>query len=145
VALLLVVPVFLVLAAVWRRHATGFALSALILLALGTAAAFVAVETGEAAAELADRTETITAAITRHQELAERARDLFAVITVCYAVLLGLTRLVKRLASPGMQLAVTLVILGAVLAAGLQLAAAAHQGGLLVHKFGVHAMLPKGS
>jgi hypothetical protein len=37
------------------------------------------------------------------------------------------------------------VVLGAVLAAGLQIAAAAHQGGLLVHKFGVHAMLPKGS
>ena len=145
VALLLVAPVFLILAAVWRRHAMGFGLSALILLALGTAAAFVAVETGEAAAELADRTEAITAVIARHSELAERARDMFAVITAGYAVLLVLPRFVKRLASPSAQMVVTLVVLGAVLAAGLQIAAAAHQGGLLVHKFGVHAMLPKGS
>ena len=103
VALLLVAPAFLILAAVSRRHATGFRLSALILLALGTAAAFVAVETGEAAAELADRTEAITAVIARHSELAERARDMFAAITVCYALLLVLPRFVKRLASPGAQ------------------------------------------
>lgn len=145
VALLLVAPLFLILAAVWRRHATGFGLSALVLLALGTAAAFVAVETGEAAAELADRTEAITAAIGRHQELAERARDMFAVIAVVYAVLLALPRFVKRLASPRLQLIGTLVVIAAIIAAGLQLTAAAHQGGLLVHKFGVHAMLPKGS
>ena len=37
------------------------------------------------------------------------------------------------------------VCLAAVLAAGLQVVAAAHKGGMLVHKFGVHAMLPKGS
>jgi uncharacterized membrane protein len=145
VALLLVAPVFLVLSVVWRKHAVGFGLSALILLALGTVAAFVAVETGEAAAELADRTEAITAAISGHQQLAEQARNLFAVITVCYAVLLALPRLFKRLATPGVQVAVTLVVLVAVLAGGLVLTGAAHQGGMLVHKFGVHAMLPKGS
>jgi len=145
VALLLVVPVFLLLAVVWRQHATGFRVSALILLVLGTAAAFVAASTGQAAAELADRTEGITAAIALHEELAERVVSIFTAITICYAVLLVLPRLVKRLARPGVQAVVTLLMLAAVLAASLPLAAAAHQGGMLVHKFGVHAMLAKGS
>jgi len=146
VALLLVAPVFLLLSAFWRKHGLAFGIAALVLLLLGTAAAFVSVETGEAAAELADRTEAITAAITQHQELAEQARNVFAVITVCYAVLLALSGgAIKRLAKPGVQMTVALVTCGAVLAGSLEIVAAAHRGGLLVHKFGVHAMLPKGS
>ena len=142
VALLLVAPVFLVLSAIVARHATGFSLSALILLALGTAAAFVAVETGEAAAELADRTEAITAAIMRHQALADQTLTIFTVITVAYAVLLVLPRFVKRLASRGAQVTVALVVLVAVMGGAIQVAATAHQGGMLVHKLGVHAMQP---
>ncbi|MCX6551761.1 MAG: hypothetical protein NTY02_12300 [Acidobacteria bacterium] len=142
VALLLIAPVFLLLSMVVRRHATGFAVSALVLLVFGTAAAFVAVSTGEAAAELADRTDAITAAIMRHSALAEQARNIFAAITVIFAVLLVLPLFVKRMAKPGVQVAVSLVVLIAVLAGGLQIAAAAHQGGMLVHKLGVHAMLP---
>jgi len=145
VALLLVAPVFLLLSAFWRKHAKAFGIAALVLLVLGTAAAFVAVETGEAAAELADRTDTITAAITQHQGLAEQARNVFAVITVCYALLLALSGMFKPLAKPGVQMAVALITCGAVFVGSLQVAAAAHRGGLLVHKFGVHAMLPKGS
>jgi uncharacterized membrane protein len=145
VALLLVAPVFLLLSAFWRRHAQAFGIAALVLLVLGTAAAFVAVETGEAAAELADRTDAITAAITQHQELAEQARNVFAVITVCYALFLALSAMIKPLARPGVQTAAALVTCCAVFAGSLQVAAAAHQGGMLVHKFGVHAMMPKGS
>ena len=145
VALLLVAPVFLLLSAFWRRHAMAFGVAALVLLVLGTAAAFVSVETGEAAAELADRTEAITAAIAQHQEAAERARNIFAVITVVYALWLALSGVFKPLAKPGVQMTAAVVTCVAVLAGSLQVAAAAHRGGLLVHKLGVHAMLPKGS
>jgi uncharacterized membrane protein len=145
VALLLVAPVFLLLSAFWRKHAQAFGIAALVLLVLGTAAAFVAVETGEAAAELADRTEAITAAIAQHQELAEQARNVFAVITLCYALVLALSGVFKPLAKPAVHMTVALVTCGAVLVGSLQIAAAAHRGGLLVHKLGVHAMMPKGS
>jgi uncharacterized membrane protein len=142
VALLLVAPLFLLLSVVGRRHRAGFAWSALVLLAAGTAAAFVAVSSGEAAAELADRTDAITAAIMRHQQMAERARDLFAVITVAYLAVLTVPRLVKSFSAPAVQTAGTLVVLAAVLGGSLLVAAAAHEGGMLVHKLGVHALLP---
>jgi uncharacterized membrane protein len=142
VALLLIAPVFLVLSVIAGRHATGFSLSALILLAIGTAAAYVAVETGEAAAELADRTEAITAGIMRHQALADRTVLVFTAITVVYAVLLGLSLLVKKFAGRRVRVAIAMVVLVAVMGGALQLASTAHQGGMLVHKLGVHALQP---
>ena len=142
VALLLIAPVFLVLSAISARHATGFSVSTLILLAIGTAAAYVAVETGEAAAELADRTEAITAGIMRHQTMADRTVAVFTAITVTYAILLVLPLLVKRLAARRARVIVAVLTLVAVLGGGLQVAATAHQGGMLVHKLGVHAMQP---
>lgn len=145
IALLLVAPVFVVLAIVRPRHAGAFGLSALVLLALGTAGAFVAVSTGEAAAELATRTDAINAAIERHASLAETARNIFAGITLLYALLLGLPIVVKKLSARGWVAVANIVVLGLVLAGGLVIANAAHQGGLLVHKYGVQAMLPPGS
>jgi uncharacterized membrane protein len=142
VALLLIAPLFLVLSALSARHATGFSVSALILLAIGTAAAYVAVETGEAAAELADRTEAITAGIMRHQAMADRTVVVFSAITVTYAILLALPLLVKRLAAKRARVFVAVLMIAAVLGGGLQVAATAHQGGMLVHKLGVHAMQP---
>ncbi len=141
IALLIVAPVFLLLALLVPRHFTGFAVSALVLLVLGTVAAFVAVSTGEAAAELADRTDVITAAIMAHSELAERTRDIFAAITALYAVLLLLPVFVKRLGGLTFRRVAGVLILLLALAGGLQLAAAAHQGGMLVHQLGVRAFV----
>ncbi len=145
IALLLIAPLFVALAVVRPKHAGMFGFSALLLLAIGTAAAFVAVETGEAAAELATRTDAINAAIERHASMAETARDLFAGLTALYAVLLGLPFLVKKLSARGWVMATNTIFLGLLLAGGVVLANAAHQGGLLVHKYGVQAMLPPGS
>jgi uncharacterized membrane protein len=142
IALLMVVPVFLLLAIVGKTHAPGFAWSACVLLLMGTAAAFVAVSTGRAAGELAERSDAINAVLMRHEELAEQTRNLFAAITAVYAVLLMLAAVFKRLARGRYRAVVSGVVLVAVLAGSLQLVRTAHQGGLLVHKFGVHTMLP---
>jgi len=142
IALLMVVPVFLLLAIVGKTHAPGFAWSALALLLMGTAAAFVAVSTGRAAGELAEHSEAINAVLMRHEELAEQTRNIFAVITAVYAVLLMLAAAFKRLARGRYRAVVSGVVLLAVLAGSLPLVRTAHQGGLLVHKFGVHTMLP---
>jgi uncharacterized membrane protein len=146
IALLLVAPLFVVLAAAVRPgRSTAFGVSALVLLVLGTASAFVAVETGEAAAELAPRTEAIAAAIESHAALAETARNIFAGLTLLYAVLLVLPMAVKKLHTPRFVLVANAVFLVLALGGDLVIASAAHRGGLLVHKFGVQAMLPPGS
>jgi len=145
IALLLVVPLFVVLAALRPGRSTAFGVSALVLLVLGTGAAFVAVETGEAAAELAPRTEAIAAAIESHADLAETARNVFAGLTLLYAVLLVLPVAVKKLATRSFVPVANAVFLVLVLGGDLVLANAAHRGALLVHKFGVQAMLPPGS
>jgi uncharacterized membrane protein len=145
IGLLLVAPLFVALAALRPAHATCFGISALILLALGTTAAFVAVETGEAAAELATRTEAINAAIERHATLAELTRNVFAGLTALYAVLLWLPRAAKAMAKPASIVAAHALFLVLLLGGDLLLANAAHRGGLLVHKFGIQAMLPPGS
>jgi uncharacterized membrane protein len=137
-----VAPVFLFLAIVGRKHASGFAWSALVLLALGTAAAFIAVSTGEAAAELAERSEAINPVLMAHQEMAGQTRNLFAAVTAVYAVLLVMPIVTKRFWRPRYAPIVSGVMLIAVLAASLQLVRTAHQGGVLVHKFGVHTMMP---
>lgn len=89
VALLMVAPLFLALAALFPSKADCFGRAALLLLALGTIASFVAVESGEAAARLADRTPEINAQIERHEDLAETTRNLFATLTAAYAAVLS--------------------------------------------------------
>jgi len=143
VGLLLTAPVFVLLAMVWPNRG-GYGVSALVMLVLGTAAAFVAVETGEAAAELATRSEAINAALAAHATLAETARNVFAALTLLYAVILAVPLVIKRLAGRTWVLATHAVFLGLLLAGTLVMANAAHRGGLLVHKYGVHSLLPPG-
>jgi hypothetical protein len=77
--------------------------------------------------------------------MAENARDIFAGLTLLYAVLLGLPLVARRLAMRGWVMAANIIFLGLLLSGGVVLANAAHRGGLLVHKYGVQAMLPPGS
>ncbi len=142
IALVLVAPLFLLLAIIVRRHATIFSVSALVLLVLGTAAAFVAVDTGEAAAELATRTDAVNRVLERHSDLAETARDLLALLTVLYTVALTLPLWFKRLAHPGYRLVTNGAVLVLTAASAVLVANVAHQGGMLVHQLGVHALVP---
>ena len=141
IALLLVAPVFVLLAMLRPARTATFAVPAVILLALGTIAAFVAVETGEAAAELATRTDAINRILERHSGLAETVRNVFAVIAVAYAVaVLALVRL-RRLAQPAYAATIHAVFLVLLLAGSGLVATAAHQGAVLVHGLGVHSMI----
>ena len=141
IALFMVSPVFVALAIVFPKKAPWFGTSALILLALGTISAFVAVETGEAAAELATGTPTVDVVIKQHQELAEATRNVFAALTVLGAVLLALPLVAKKLAHPRFAQASGIVFLLLLLGGNVLLVNAAHLGGRLVHEFGVRAMI----
>ncbi len=114
---------------------------ALLLMLLRTTAAFIAVETGEAAGELAERTPQVTQAIAGHAELAETTRNTFAGLTVLFALLLFVPRFLKKQPTRGVSLVLTLVFLAAYSVGGLFLVNTAHEGGRLVHELGVRALI----
>src|SRR5689334_22480459 len=88
IALLLVAIVGVVAGMIWWRNDRSAPLAAVGLMIVGTIGAWVAAASGEAAAELADRTPDISAVLHRHEELAELTRNIFTVLTAVYVVLL---------------------------------------------------------
>ncbi len=142
VALLLVAPAFIVLALVWRAHGKALMLAALVLMALGTAASFVAVATGEAAGKLAERTAEVNAVLEHHEELAERTRLVFTVLTVVFAGLLAGPAVLRREMARVPSLVLWLLFLAVYGAGTVVLANTAHNGGRLVHELGVRALMP---
>lgn len=141
VALLLVAPLLIVLGLL-PRMGRGYLNAALVLMILGTVAAWVAVSTGEAAGELAARTPAVKATLEQHEELAETTRALFTAFTLVFAALLFLPRILRRQPGRRLETAVgVLFLLGYSAGAGV-LAETAHQGGRLVHVHGVHALMP---
>lgn len=141
VALLLVVPLFVVLALLVRAHRRGLLLAALVLMVLGTVSSWVAVSTGEAAGRLAERSPEVNAVISHHEELAERTRLVFTALTVVFAGMILAPGLLRR--DPGEITTITLAVLFlAVYGAGtLVLANTAHNGARLVHELGVRSMM----
>lgn len=144
VALLMVAPLFFALAALFPSKADCFGRTALLLLALGTIASIVAVESGEEAARLADRTPEINAQIERHQDLADTTRNAFVALTVAYAALLFWPKLRRKEWGSGALRLVNVVTLIAALGGALLVANTGHAGGVLVHRLGVQAMIDAG-
>lgn len=141
IALLLVAPLFLVLPLLFRKHARALSGAALLLMLAGTAGAIIAVETGEAAGQLADfeDLEKGPPVLKEHQQFAERTRNIFIGLSVLYAAgWLASLRMKKTLPAwvvPGSQvLFLALYLLGSA-----QLAHTGHLGGRLVHEFGIRA------
>ncbi len=142
IALLLIAPIFIVVGAVLQpAKGRSYLIAAMILLLVGTAAIFVAVETGEAAGKLAERVAGMERVLETHESLAERTRAVFSVLSIIFVALLAAPRLLKktdtRLTTTILPLAF-LVLYGA---GALLLVNTAHNGGRLVHEFGVRAMV----
>lgn len=142
IGLLLVAPLLVLIGAlIAPRKARGMLMAALLLMVLGTASVFVAIETGEAAGKLAERTPEISAVLQHHEKLAERTSVVFSVLTVLFAAIVLIPILLRR--EPG-RLSTTvfpLVFLVFYFAGALVLVNTAHNGGRLVHQFGVRAMV----
>lgn len=142
IGLLFTAPLALAAALFLPKYRREFAIGAALLLFLGTVSAFVATSTGGAAEEPAERMGTeVKAVLEQHEELAEGARNLFTVITIALAALLSVPLLLKKTLSPRMLGASLIVILAAALAGDILLANAAHEGGRLVHVYGVRAVV----
>ncbi len=142
IVLLLTAPIFILVAMFMPvrpgRHiySAGF-----LLLLVGTISAFVSYETGEAAGKLAERTPEINAAIEQHESLAETTRLLFSVLTVLLGAFLAIPKLFKIEPTRAIIVSVSAVFLLFYASATVVLVNTAHQGGMLVHQHGVHALV----
>ena len=140
IALLMVAPI-LVIVGLLVKGRRPFLASALLLMVLGTAGAWLAVATGNSAGELAERLPGVKAVLERHEDMAETTRTVFTVLTLVFGSLVtvpwALRREPPRLVRLGAHAAFLAIYAGAL----VYLANTAHQGGRLVHELGVHALV----
>lgn len=141
IALLFIAPLFIVVATFWRRHGEGWSLAALVLMGLGTLSLFFAVATGEAAGRLVERTPQITASLERHESLAETGRLVFSLLTLAFATLVLVPLVLKREPVAWARQTATVLFLLAYAGGVSHLVRVAHEGGRLVHEFGVHSIM----
>ncbi len=146
IALLLVAPLFIAIGAARKpERSFPFLLSALILMALGTASIFAAVWSGEASGPLAGSAAQAKAVLERHEELAENTAVVFSALTFVFAAILFVPRLLKREPVRAISTFLPVVFLVLYATGAISLANAAHEGGRLVHELGVRAPMQPGA
>ena len=141
IALLFVAPLFVLVAALGRRVGSGWSLAALVLMVLGTLSLFVAVATGEAAGQLVERTPQISAALERHESLAETGQVVFSLLTLAFASLVLVPLVLKRELKGWINHSATALFLLIYMGGLAHLTRLAHEGGRLVHEFGVRSIV----
>lgn len=140
---LFVVPALLLAAMLIPRLAKGFALSALLVLLLGTLGVVLAVQTGDAASDspAAPLSAAADAVLESHEEMAEATQTIFFALAGLLVVLVG----VWLVRGEKVKYRAVSVALGVYLLAYsvglLALANTGHEGGRLVHEFGVRARI----
>lgn len=139
IALLTMAPVFLILGALWKAQSRAMFLAYVLMLAAGTATAFIATATGEASEHVVQIPGVAEQALERHEDLGELARNLFLALTIVAGITAGLYWSLHARAKRGVIAVGALIMLMLHGAAALVLANAAHEGGRLVHEFGVRA------
>ncbi|WP_109488647.1 DUF2231 domain-containing protein [Occallatibacter savannae] len=143
IALLLLSPVFIVISAVLSPlKGRPYMSAALITLLLGTASVFIAASTGHSAAELAERGGPADAVLKTHQELAEETEIVFAGLSAILLAMVAVPRLLARGDNRLFSTFLPSAFLALYTVGVLFLINTAHEGGRLVHEFGVHAILP---
>lgn len=139
IALLMIAPLF-VLGGTIAGAAKGrqYLVTGFLLMLLGTGATFLAAATGDAAGEVANRTGLIAIVLERHEQMADKTEIIFSVLTILFAAILFLPRLMKIQSPTAFARAVPLVFLLVYLAGIGALVNTAHNGGRLVHELGIH-------
>ncbi len=166
IALLTIVPVLLVLGLLWHKQSRGLFLASFVLMVVGTTGVYLAMATGEAGEERAEKIAGAEAVLHQHEELAEASRTIFTALTLLFGAMLIVPEIRRRRhgktglpaadnapppSSPkafslgnNMMRIATASFLLFYLAGVVTLANAAHQGGRLVHEFGVQAAMNPG-
>lgn len=164
IALLMIVPVLLILGLIWQKHSRGLFLATFVLMVAGTIGIYVAMSTGEAGEERAEKIPAAEVVLEQHEELAETTRTIFTALTLIFAAMLFAAPLLRKRIQKNYQLQTTTepaedesfllsrktsmiataAFLVFYLAGIVTLANTAHQGGRLVHEFGVQAAMNTG-
>jgi uncharacterized membrane protein len=135
IILLLVAPFFVIVGigppTAKKRLFLG---SALTLMVLGTAMAFVAFATGEAAMSVVGSTPAVKVALEDHRALAETTAELFSVLTLGFAALLFIPKLLERELESRVNTALLAIYLIFYATGALFLIHTALQGGRLAHE-----------
>jgi uncharacterized membrane protein len=141
IALLTVAPLFIIIGLLKKEDSRSFMISAFILMCIGTIAIYLSASSGDSAAELVKKTPEIDAVLQQHEAMGELVRTLFTIVTALFAVLLFVPRLLhKKLAVRSFTwLAVAILIINSCCV--IYMYNAAHEGGRLVHIYGVHASM----
>ncbi|MBK7707282.1 MAG: hypothetical protein IPJ30_16420 [Acidobacteria bacterium] len=111
IALLLIAPLLIVFGLVFYSQNRAFMISAFVLMLLGTIAAVVAVATGSAAGELAERVANVESVLENHEELAETTRNIFLALTVIFGAIVFVPMILKKDFARKITLPVTLAFL----------------------------------
>jgi len=141
IVLLLVAPVLIIVGLLSSKRRVSLTSMALWFLLFGTVSVYLSAATGDAAKELAPKTPEVVKAIENHENLGSIVRLVFTVLTVLLAVLQYGPTLLKKQLSPKMSMVLYVIFLLIYIVAALFLYDAAHSGGLLVHKLGIHAKI----
>lgn len=142
IALLLVAPIFVLIGAFAEpKKGKTSLVAALLLMILGTSSLFLAVATGEAAGERVVTNAQASAVLEEHEEMAETARAVFSALTVVLALIIFVPAMLRREVPRRAFVALPIIFLFFYGAGALLLANTAHQGGRLVHEFGVRAVV----
>lgn len=142
IVLLLLTPLFIVIsAALPPPRGRPYMIAAIFVLLLGNASLFIATSTGNAAV-LTQPSGGVNAVLKTHKQLALETEIIFSELS---AILLGIFLLPRLLRRPETRLFSTLLPLTFLVLYSvgiLFLVNTAHNGGRLVHEFGVHALIP---
>ncbi len=139
IGVLVLLPLFIILAIVFKQNAKNFAITTTLLAWIGTIGAIVAVITGLEAYELAPRSAEINVVLLKHMELAELTRNLFILFTVFYTVFTYF--LFKDKVKPSLAFIIQVLFLIFVSICILGLINAGHLGAELVHKYGIQSIM----
>ena len=144
IALLVVAPLFIALGLIVPQFRKAFYMCALILILLGTAGVFLAVSTGDSAAEALANNPAVTVTLNNHVRFAEQSRLNFSALAILFLFyVIFRTFIEQRLGKLDPAAALTFLIIYT-----LNLALifnAAHYGGKLVHQHGIKSALYRDS
>jgi len=141
IVLLTVAPVFLVVSLFSRKAWRTWAGAALLVMGLGTLAAWLAVGSGHAAGQLVDKAGAVAPALAGHEALGILTRNLFTWLTLAMAALVFLPMMIKRPLPGPARIGAFAAFLVVYLGSTFVIANTADRGGRLVHELGVRAML----
>lgn len=133
------VPVLVAIAMCAGKSRQVFGVAALVTLVIGMAGVMLALATGEAAEDAVTIPARAVKVLEHHEDLAKVSRNIFLALTMGYCAIVGVGAIMKERFKRPIWIVVHALFL-ALLAGGLiSLANTGHEGGRLVHEFGVRA------